>query len=91
MIAWSVQTAPLSPGGTAVALPFDGAPDLRGSSPVQEQDMTMTETAKVLNGLLRGEVSAVETYRQALDKVGESAAESDLRNGDNKYRIEQGF
>jgi hypothetical protein len=34
---------------------------------------------KVCNSLLRGELSAVETYSQAIEKFGFSAAENDLR------------
>jgi uncharacterized protein (TIGR02284 family) len=33
--------------------------------------MTPEKTTKMLNHLLRGEISAVETYRQALQKVGD--------------------
>jgi uncharacterized protein (TIGR02284 family) len=37
-----------------------------------------TQTADKLNGLLKGEISAVETYRQALEKVTDPSIASEL-------------
>ncbi len=39
-----------------------------------------TECVDKLNGLLKGELSAVETYRQALEKVKDPAIKEDLKN-----------
>lgn len=36
------------------------------------------KSVDVLNGFLRGEISAVETYRQAIEKLGSSAARTEL-------------
>src|SRR5262245_52104185 len=40
---------------------------------------TVTERTDTLNNLLRGELSAVETYRQALGKVGNEPDAAELR------------
>jgi demethoxyubiquinone hydroxylase (CLK1/Coq7/Cat5 family) len=39
---------------------------------------TQTATVDTLNGFLRGEISAVETYRQALDKLQPSPSRTQL-------------
>src|SRR4051794_35042598 len=38
------------------------------------------KTVDALNGLLRGEISAVETYRQAIEKLGASATQLQLED-----------
>jgi uncharacterized protein (TIGR02284 family) len=38
-----------------------------------------SEPVKTLNSLLRGEISATETYQQALEKVGDDPGAADLR------------
>jgi demethoxyubiquinone hydroxylase (CLK1/Coq7/Cat5 family) len=42
------------------------------------QNTTQTTTVATLNGFLRGEISAVETYRQALDKLQTSPSRVEL-------------
>ena len=42
------------------------------------QNTTQTATVDTLNGFLRGEISAVETYRQALDKLQSSPSRVQL-------------
>ena len=42
------------------------------------QNTTQDKTVATLNGFLRGEISAVETYRQALDKLQSSPARMEL-------------
>ena len=39
----------------------------------------MTNEVEQLNSFLRGEIAAVETYRQALDSVGDIAARTQLQ------------
>ncbi|MGQ0505970.1 MAG: DUF2383 domain-containing protein [Myxococcaceae bacterium] len=41
---------------------------------------TNTSSVKHLNSFLRGEVSAVETYRQAIEKVKDTSAQTQLRD-----------
>jgi uncharacterized protein (TIGR02284 family) len=41
--------------------------------------MTTTKAADTLNSLLRGELAATETYQQALEKIGNDAGASELR------------
>src|SRR5688572_22463284 len=38
-----------------------------------------SKAADTLNSLLRGEISAVETYQQALDKLGDTKGAAELR------------
>jgi hypothetical protein len=40
----------------------------------------MHKTVEVLNGFLRGEISAVETYKQAIDKLGNSPTRTQLED-----------
>lgn len=40
---------------------------------------TMTECVEKLNGLLKGELSAVETYRQALEKTQDARIKEELK------------
>jgi uncharacterized protein (TIGR02284 family) len=40
----------------------------------------MDKTVDALNGLLRGEISAVETYRQAIEKLGSSPTRPQLED-----------
>ena len=42
------------------------------------QNTTQNTTVATLNGFLRGEISAVETYRQALDKLQTSSSRVEL-------------
>ena len=42
------------------------------------QNTTQDKTVTTLNGFLRGEISAVETYRQALDKLQSSPSRMQL-------------
>jgi hypothetical protein len=42
------------------------------------QNTTQSTTVDTLNGFLRGEISAVETYRQALDKLQTSPSRVEL-------------
>jgi hypothetical protein len=42
------------------------------------QNTTQDTTVATLNGFLRGEISAVETYRQALDKLQSSPSRAQL-------------
>jgi demethoxyubiquinone hydroxylase (CLK1/Coq7/Cat5 family) len=42
------------------------------------QNTTDNATVTALNGFLRGEISAVETYRQALEKLGTSPSRVEL-------------
>jgi len=42
------------------------------------QNTTQETTVATLNGFLRGEISAVETYRQALDKLQSSPSRMEL-------------
>jgi len=42
------------------------------------QNTTQNATVATLNGFLRGEISAVETYRQALDKLQTSSSRTEL-------------
>ena len=42
------------------------------------QNTTQDKTVATLNGFLRGEISAVETYRQALDKLTSSPSRMEL-------------
>jgi demethoxyubiquinone hydroxylase (CLK1/Coq7/Cat5 family) len=42
------------------------------------QNTTQNTTVATLNGFLRGEISAVETYRQALDKLQSSPSRMEL-------------
>ncbi len=42
------------------------------------QNTTQSATVATLNGFLRGEISAVETYRQALDKLQTSPSRVEL-------------
>ena len=42
------------------------------------QNTTQNATVDTLNGFLRGEISAVETYRQALDKLQTSSSRVQL-------------
>jgi len=51
---------------------------------------TPNEALDKLNSFLRGEISAVETYRQALDKVTDPAVRSQLQSceQDHEQRIE---
>src|SRR5262249_7551842 len=44
------------------------------------------ERVGCLNSLLRGELSAVETYRQVLDKVTNDIGASDLRRIEGEHR-----
>jgi hypothetical protein len=44
----------------------------------QMQNTTQKTTVDTLNGFLRGEISAVETYRQALDKLQASPSRMQL-------------
>ena len=46
---------------------------------MRREKKTINETAKVINGLCQDELAAVETYRQALDKVGEEPEADELR------------
>ncbi|HET9034727.1 MAG TPA: DUF2383 domain-containing protein, partial [Myxococcaceae bacterium] len=48
------------------------------------------EVVGKLNSFLRGEISAVETYRQALDKITDPAIRSQLQNceQDHERRIQ---
>ena len=52
--------------------------------------MTTTTTpaagTDTLNSLLRGEMSAIETYRQALEKVGQDAGAEQLRSIERDHR-----
>lgn len=50
--------------------------------------MTTTSTTDVnaLNGLLRGEMSAIETYRQALEKAGTESGAQDLHRFAKDHR-----
>jgi len=43
-------------------------------------------TVNQLNSFLRGEISAVETYRQALEKVTEPRLRSDLQNAHRSHQ-----
>ena len=47
------------------------------------------KTVKTLNGFLRGEISAVETYRQAMEKLNQSPARVQLQDchGSHEQRI----
>ena len=47
---------------------------------------TTQERTDPLNSLLRGELSAVETYQQALDKVGNEPGAYDLRRIASEHR-----
>ena len=40
----------------------------------------MDKSVDTLNGLLRGEISAVETYRQAIEKLGSTATRAQLEH-----------
>jgi demethoxyubiquinone hydroxylase (CLK1/Coq7/Cat5 family) len=60
----------------------DGDAYLPSLQTTKEEEMT-TESQKVvdtLNSLLRGEISAVETYRQALTKLNHSGARPELED-----------
>lgn len=46
---------------------------------MRREKRRINETAKVVSSLCRGELSAVETYRQALDKVSDEPAAEDLK------------
>jgi uncharacterized protein (TIGR02284 family) len=46
----------------------------------------MTATPNALNALLRGEMSAVETYRQALAKLGDTKGAPQLRRIQDEHR-----
>jgi len=49
--------------------------------------MTITESGiDTLNSLLRGELSATETYQQALAKVGQESGSSELRQIHKEHR-----
>jgi uncharacterized protein (TIGR02284 family) len=45
-----------------------------------------TNTCETLNSLLRGELSATETYQQAMAKVGEEAGAAELRQIRDEHR-----
>ena len=49
------------------------------------------DTVETLNGFLRGEISAVETYRQAIAKLGDSAARDELQicQLSHEHRVQQ--
>jgi uncharacterized protein (TIGR02284 family) len=44
------------------------------------------KTVDTLNGFLRGEISAVETYRQAVEKLGNSAARPQLEDCERSHQ-----
>ncbi len=48
--------------------------------------MTVTHTEEVLNSLLRGEISATETYQQAMAKVHEEPDADELRQIHREHR-----
>ena len=48
--------------------------------------MKTAEHINVLNELLRGEISAVETYQQAMDKIGSDPGASELRQLHDEHR-----
>ncbi len=55
-----------------------------------DTETTTTETVKEFNALLRGEISAVETYDQAIDKVeadGALSAELERCRMAHQYRV----
>ena len=45
-----------------------------------------TQTESTLNSLLRGELSATETYQQALDKVGDEPGAEEVRRIHREHR-----
>ncbi len=47
---------------------------------------TTSKAADALNSLLRGEISATETYQQAMDKVGNDTGSSELRRIHEEHR-----
>jgi hypothetical protein len=47
------------------------------------------ETVETLNGFLRGEISAVETYRQAIEKLGGSRVELEECRRSHERRVQQ--
>lgn len=47
---------------------------------------TQTTDINALNGLLRGEMSAIETYRQALEKAGTEPGNQDLHTFQQDHR-----
>src|SRR6478736_9068479 len=51
---------------------------LRRQGGQRMQNTTQETTVATLNGFLRGEISAVETYRQALDKLQSSPSRMEL-------------
>ena len=48
--------------------------------------MSSSNTIDTLNSLLRGEISATETYQQAMAKVGSEAGAADLRRIHEEHR-----
>ncbi len=50
------------------------------------QTTTTASGTDTLNSLLRGEISAVETYRQALEKVGQHAGVEQIRAIERDHR-----
>jgi demethoxyubiquinone hydroxylase (CLK1/Coq7/Cat5 family) len=45
---------------------------------IGENQEDISKSVDVLNGFLRGEISAVETYRQAMEKLNHSSARGEL-------------
>jgi penicillin-binding protein 1A len=52
----------------------------------QDMQTTTANGTDTLNSLLRGEMSAIETYRQALEKVGQDAGAEQLRSIERDHR-----
>jgi len=48
--------------------------------------MAATQTCDTLNSLLRGEISATETYNQAMEKVGNESGAQELERIRNDHR-----
>jgi rubrerythrin len=46
---------------------------------------TQTDSVSALNDILRGEISAVETYRQALEKIVDPTAREQLEDVERKH------
>jgi demethoxyubiquinone hydroxylase (CLK1/Coq7/Cat5 family) len=66
-------------------------PTFVGKEENQMQNTTQKTTVDTLNGFLRGEISAVETYRQALDKLQASPSRMQLEQcrGSHEQRVER--